>query len=160
MKDDHDKEARYECDNWDEGAEVRVKPNGDGRLPSRKVVTTGVFEIKLTKAQMTALTTHARQGQEVRFTYDGESVWRVFPVLELSGKLAASVQSMNPFRQTLYKDKTVRLTTQRGTRKVERDVYEKRIEKARSFRRENISPDTLVTCPNCGTEFRVGKKLV
>jgi len=31
--------------------------------------------------------------------------------------------------------------------------------KQREERRLAVTPDTMVTCPNCGTEFRVGRKL-
>ena len=52
---------------------------------------------------------------------------------------------------TIYSDGTKKVTAYKAlstTGKVKRDS---------KGRYQSITPDTVVTCPNCGHEFRVGK---
>ena len=95
----------------------------------------------------------------------GESV-RLIPVLDKSCKIMhVTAQSMGKFNSELLADKKVTVIHR------DRELSEKETENLVSaqaakfdpeFRRAeryHVSPDTVVTCPNCGTEFRVGKQL-
>ncbi|MCR5414936.1 MAG: hypothetical protein K6F50_09475 [Kiritimatiellae bacterium] len=153
---------RYTCDNWDEGVEVKLRERGKHRLPERKVITTGIAEIDLTKRQMDLLVAYARQGRDVRLTYGSssakESICRFIPCLDKDGNLISTAQTMQPFRGRLYEGKRVSITTRRGGDDVTKEDVVRRIREIQRARREQVSPDTLVTCPECGTEFRVGRK--
>lgn len=152
-------EQRYVCENWDRGAEVLVKTRGRGRLPSRKVKTTGIERIKLTAGQIMEVVRLLREGRDVRFAYEGEDAWRIFPCLNADGKMVAVAQSMGSFRLNTYVGKKVRLMSANGRRELEPGEYERRVRKAREERLACVTPDTTVSCPKCGYSFRVGKKL-
>ena len=151
------KEARFEGTNWDE-PEVRVIRHGVRHSSlERKVVTKGVKKIECTRALNDAIRL-LRMGYEVRLANAKGEAIRLYPCLMKDLKtMFVGAMTMGEFRSMLS-DKKARLVN-RGEEVDGESLAEeqkKRYEEAQSVR---ITPDTMVTCPKCGTQFRVGKKL-
>ncbi len=153
---------RYVCDNWDEGAPVTLHSHGRYRLPERKVLTTGIVEIKLTKTQTDTLTAQVRQGREIRLTshYGNGCINRFFPCMDKEGNLVLAAQSMLPFRREIYEGKHVSIVGNREGGTVTKEQFAESVKAISKAKREHVTPETLVKCPSCGTEFKVGKSLV
>ena len=159
-------ETRYTGD-W----KVFVKKSGDHI--TRKVVTKGVRKVYCFKT-LFELEHDLREGYEVRLTFDnnvGNQVEcvRLIPMMkpDCSG-MYVSAQPMGELCSTLkdIKPKLIR-RAQGGThepseisasaaKKIWSDVAGKRNEH-RGEKREWVTPDTVVECPKCGYEFRVGR---
>lgn len=165
-------EIRLKVTNWD--TEVTVMTNKRSSRPSnRKVLTKGIISGEdlnaLTAAEDAAVLTRVldfvRAGYEYRMVDEnGEEALRFIPIVERDMKTVTLVaQTMGSFRGSLN-DKEVKpfYRGEEVTRKKAKDMGDKELEHQREWSktRLNVSPDTLVTCPKCGTEFRVGKELV
>lgn len=156
-------ETRIACTNWDEETPVALKANGRGRLPARKVITNGVVKIALNRSQAERIATMLGCGYEVRLTVNGEEAIRMYPCAKSDFKtMALTCQAMGEFGNAIYRGRKLTFTSRRGHRRIERDEVDERVERAKreaADMREHVTPDSVVTCPQCGYEFRVGKTL-
>ena len=153
-------EQRFICDNWDK-PEVEVKGQGKGKVPARKVVTRET--IVITVDELFALIhKDLRQGNEVRLaeSHVGEFL-RIVPMMDASlTKMFVEAKTMGKFRTDTLADKKVQFT-RRGTNVSEYTakafVEQKRNEQKTEI--EQVTPDTMVTCPRCKYTFRVGRRI-
>ena len=141
---------------------AKVKRGGFSRRSLvRKLVTNGVKEIGL-PGTIEAIEKLLRQGYEVRLT-DGksEAAIRIYPLLSTDCKrIYPQAATMGGFTDCLsgFKPKVFHRgqelddVTLRMQRNIAAENYAER-------KKLCVTPDTMVTCPNCGTEFRVGSKL-
>jgi len=142
-------------------ASVHATLQGPGRADmKRKVRTRGVKTIDVLDLFEETLI-YLRKGYEVRLTSqcDGEAI-RLYPCLDADYKtMFVAAMTMGSFRQSIgdipfrmeHCGETVDPTT-------ECEAKQRKAETIRETRR-NVTPDTVVTCPKCGNEFRVGKVL-
>ena len=160
-------ETRIECADWN----VAISDKGFARKLSRKVLTKGTTQIAIPDAIYERLCAELKAGNEVRFAANGEEFVRFYPVMlsDLS-KMEAVAQTLIPFRASVYAGmKAFRLVTRSGKTKRDRTDVEKMMKRKEdeiaTFKanlkqlRHGVTPDVMITCPNCGYEIRVGKKL-
>lgn len=158
----NDSEARYAGTNWDEPV-VRVKKNGP-KYPKlyRKVLTKGEVPVLLTESLSKSIVEKLRQGREVRLEFYGYGPGiRLFPCMDKEcEKMNVIAQTIGEFRECLS-DKKVKII--HGNRELSEaetaQLIRENTAQYESSKRICVSPDTMVTCPECGTEFRVGKQL-
>ncbi len=144
---------------WTEAATVRVKSKGPGHLPSRKVPTTGSAHVKLTRAQVYNILRSVARGEETFIDYEGESIIRIYPHLDADSGMISLAETLGNFRNKMFTGLRLKLTSPKGKREISREEYDYRMAKVRSSRRDHVTPETLVRCPRCGKEFKVGKSL-
>ena len=145
---------------WD--AEVKITKSRDKthKAMRRKVKTKRLcrvcFDSNFTKRKL-------RQGYEVILTdRDGHNVLRLFPCMNTDfTEMYVSAQTLGDFRhKTLegIKWHTTYCGSDRSNDEVrELNEDERSINKERKF--IEVTPDTIIECPKCGTEIRVGKVL-
>ena len=158
----NDSEARYAGTNWDEPV-VRVKKNGP-KYPKlyRKVLTKGEVPVLVPESLSKSIVEKLRQGREVRLEFYGYGPGiRLFPCMDKEcEKMNVIAQTIGEFRECLS-DKKVKII--HGNRELSEaetaQLIRESEEHYESSKRICVSPDTMVTCPECGTEFRVGKQL-
>lgn len=144
--------------NWETSAPVSVKLNGGRQGTSQKVKTKKVETISLPFTVENARQ-YLRHGAEVRFVDTNNKEWlRLFPMVDTkSDRLYPVAQTMGDFRRNAYDGITPFYSWRKGAVGVEaiRDANKA----ARELREEivSVTPDKIITCPNCGTRFRVGK---
>lgn len=145
---------------WD--AEVSIRKDNDINHKSlrRKVKTKKLcrvcFDADFTKRKL-------RQGYEVILTdRDGHNVLRLFPCMNADfTEMYVSAQTLGDFRhKTLEGIKWH--TSYHGLFRTNNEVRElngaeREAQNARKF--IEVTPDTIINCPKCGTEIRVGKAL-
>lgn len=89
-------ETRVKCNNWPEepNTVVAITTKGRTRKPSRKVLTKGVSQVKLTNAQMNRIMKMLGSGMEVRLTMNDCDAIRLFPCADSDFKtMFVAVQS-------------------------------------------------------------------
>ena len=152
-------ETRLEGANWDEPV-VKVRRNGNMGNVKRKVLTKGVKVLNV-GAVLKQVKELLRQGYEVRLADDyGMDAVRLFPLAKPDCKsMYAAAQTMGTFRQCLMGKK---LRVRHGEHEIKSAeaaamVKEAAVRKEQNDKRMWITPDTVVRCPKCGTEFRVGR---
>ena len=145
---------------WD--AEVSIRRNKDRTHQSmaRKVKTKKLirvrFDTDFTKRKL-------RQGYEVILTdRDGHNVLRLFPCMNTDfTEMYVSAQTLGDFRhKTLEGIKWH--TTYYGFARSNNEVRElNEDEREANAKRKfiEVTPDTIINCPKCGTEIRVGRAL-
>lgn len=145
--------------NWETSAPVSVKLNGERKATSQKVKTKKVEIISLPFTVEDARQ-YLRRGSEIRFTDGAGDEWlRLFPMVDTkTDRLYPVAQTMGDFRRSAYDGITPFYSWRKGAVGVEaiRDANKA----ARELREEpivSVTPDKIITCPNCGTRFRVGK---
>ena len=153
-------EERFVCENWDE-PEVNITSHGRGCSPARKVSTpNGRRQIDATDLLDEA---HGllRAGYEVRLTSErfGEAV-RLIPMMATDlVTMQVCAQAMGRFRDETLADKRARLV------RLGKEVSGQAAADYMSVRRAEtppsgeVTPDQTVKCPNCGTRFRVGRRI-
>ena len=143
-------------------AEVRIKKNNDTTHKGmrRKVKTKKLiklcFDADFAKRRL-------RQGYEVvLMDREGRDVLRLFPCMNTDfTEMFVSAQTLGDFRhKTLEGIKWH--TTYHGSDRSNDEVRElndtvRDVNSKRKF--IEVTPDTVIECPNCGTEIRVGKAL-
>ena len=159
-------ETRFTGD-WEVGVVKR------GNSIRRKVVTKGVRKVYCFKT-LFELEHDLREGNEVRLTFANDcgneiDCVRLIPMMktDFSGMYVCA-QTMGELCDSLkgIKTKLIR-RAQAGkhepreisasqANKMWREANDKRNEESRE-KREWVSPDTVVECPKCGYEFRVGR---
>ena len=159
-----DNKTRFEGVNWDEPIVNVVKSGRSGQsCLKRKVMTRGIMRIRAFAPTKEAIVKCLREGYEVRITdaMDNDII-RLFPCVKTDMKtMFVTAQSMGDFRECIG-DKKVR-SIHCGKEISDNEVSRLKNEQTKAYkearRRLTVSPDTMVTCPKCGTEFRVGKQL-
>ena len=155
-------DTRYTAE-WEPIAKVRKHDKQHGTL-KRKVLTRGVKEY-VNYNLLRQLIFDLRSGYEVRLCNgNGEAFLRIFPVLGKDCKrLFAASQAMEPLSQSLG---GIKPKIHHGGRAIRAGETEDMVRKAhvayaksKAFTVPEVTPDTMVTCPNCGTTFRVGRAL-
>jgi hypothetical protein len=155
-------DTRIECTNWDEEVSVATWAKGRARKPARKVLTRGVAKVELTKGQMGGITKMLGSGMEVRLDFGGEDAIRLYPCAATDFRtMFVAADTMGEFRHAVYRGKSLSFTSRRGRRAVSREEVEERVGRVETARQEraHVTPETLVACPRCGFEFKVGKSL-
>lgn len=143
--------------------EVKIKrKGGHNAAPERKLITKGVA--KLWRPNLLGdVLNNLRHGYEVRLVDgNGNGAIRIFPILSTDMKTVyPHAQTMGDFRRSL-EDLKPKLY-HRGELlddvrvRMEKNIQMDKYNKCKEQRRLSVTPDTMVTCPNCGTEFRVGR---
>lgn len=162
---EHNKETapRYEGSNWDRPTVV-VHRRGDARRSlERKVLTRGVKVLQL-GGTMKHVKELLRQGVEVRFADElGNEALRFYPLATVDCRsMSVRAQAMGNFAKCLN-DKRPRLRN--GERTLSdgeaKEIIDDQAERFVKYRAEiaSVTPDMMVTCPNCGTQFRVGRSM-
>lgn len=157
-----DTDTRIECTNWDEAVAVATWAKGRVQKPARKVLTRGVAKVKLTKGQMSGITKMLGSGMEVRMGFGGEDAIRLYPCAATDFKtMFVAADTMGEFRHAVYRGRRLAFTSRRGGRNVSREEVEARVGRVERARQErvHVTPETVVACPACGFEFKVGKSL-
>ena len=155
-------DTRIECTNWDEEVSVATWAKGRARKPARKVLTRGVAKVELTKGQMGGIMKMLGSGMEVRLDFGGEDAIRLYPCAATDFRtMFVAADTMGEFRHAVYRGKSLSFTSRRGRRAVSREEVEERVGRVERARQEraHVSPETVVACPRCGFEFKVGKSL-
>ena len=155
-------DTRIECTNWDEEVSVATWAKGRARKPARKVLTRGVAKVELTKGQMGGIMKMLGSGMEVRLDFGGEDAIRLYPCAATDFRtMFVAADTMGEFRHAVYRGKSLSFTSRRGRRAVSREEVEERVGRVETARQEraHVTPETLVACPRCGFEFKVGKSL-
>ena len=153
---------RFEGCNWDEPV-VNVQRNGTKTTLHRKVLTRGVKTLCVGNV-MKEVKALLRRGIEVRLSdeYGNEAV-RFFPLASTDcKKMFVKAQAMGNFGHCLA-DKKLRVR-HCGKEIGKAETKELVDEQSSAYSdtkpdRPSVTPDTVVTCPNCGTEFRVGRSM-
>lgn len=150
-------DIRFAGVNWDKEQPTTITRNGN--KVSRKVVTRKIVRINASW-MIDAIIDQLRQGNEVRVCNGDCDAVRFYPCLEKDMKtMFIACSSMGDFRDSLAdkKAKLFRLGEERSAQ----DMREFQIAVHDEAKlRKNVTPSTIVKCPNCGEEFRVGKQLV
>lgn len=155
-------ETRIECTDWDEEVPVATWAKGRRRMPARKVITKGVAKVELTGRQTERIAKMLASGMEVRLAMGGEEAIRLFPCAATDFRtMFVAAETMGGFRHEVYRGRNLAFTSRRGARRVGRDEVEERVGRVCGERKDrvHVSPDTVVACPRCGFEFRVGRTL-
>lgn len=146
---------------WD--AEVNIKSRGPNRADTRrKVKTNGIREFYSTR--IADIIAAVRRGYEVRvIDDDGHHAVRFYPCLDADyACMFIAAQTMGNFRHSLsdIPFRMMHCGEEVSGTEAERDRKNAQARLRReNDSRVNVTPDTVVTCPECGTEFRVGKVL-
>lgn len=155
-------EDRYTVENWEPEFHVRSK----GTHMSRKVVTPkGVARFSV---DFDSIAKRLRQGYEVRLVgHDNRDAVRLIPILTTDCReMHVKAQTMGLFATSTYNG--LKFTLKRRNRTIRpEDGAEMQSEKMRKqsemrkvYRElKEVTPDLSVTCPNCGTTFRIGRKM-
>ena len=155
-------DTRIECTNWDDEVAVATWATGRARKPARKVLTRGVAKVELTKGQMSRITKMLGSGMEVRLDFGGDGAIRLYPCAATDFKtMFVAADTMGEFRHAVYRGRTLAFTSRHGKRAVSREEVEERVGRVEQARQErvHVTPETVVECPKCGFEFKVGKSL-
>lgn len=148
--------------NWDTEAGVMLN-NGHDSV-SRKVVTRGILTSQnfgavhrgYVQSILGDIIDALRKGYEYRFVdEEGNDCLRLFPCVKTDLKTVfVAAQTMGEFRKSLA-DKKIRPFV-----KGKEVNMKKALEVVRKATKcLCVTPDTMVNCPGCGLNFRVGKQL-
>ena len=155
-------EARVECTNWNDEVLVATWAKGRGKKPSRKVMTNGTERIGLSDRMGERVVGLLSRGMEVRLEIAGEDAIRLYPCAMADFKtMFVATEAMGDFRHAPYRGRKLAFTSKRGRRRIGEEEIGRRVARAcgTAQERPHVTPDTVVTCPKCGAEFRVGKTL-
>ena len=166
-------EKRFQCENWDtDYFRVNVKSYGRGRSPARKVVTKGIHKLLL-GVEHRRITDLLRRGYEVRleFAGSGQDAIRLFPIMTQDLKhMEVKADTMGSFKTDTLADKKAvfarmgkdvsraEIEDYDATKKSETPVGKWKPGMGGESEQDYVTPDMMVTCPNCGYNFRVGRK--
>ena len=143
-------------------ATVSLSSKGSNRADMRrKVRTNGIRRIDASDIIADAMN-QLRAGFEVRLLdAERKDAIRLYPCLDADyTQMFAAAQTMGEFRHGL---KDIGFTMKRSGNFANREeATEARARRSSAIkaRRQNVTPDTIIVCPKCGTEIRVGKTLV
>ena len=150
------KNETIEVNNWDQ-PEVKACTQGDGHLDMRRFVkTTGDVHIPCDNL-LPRITELLRQGKRVILGDGDISLYPIVNVemtgLKVSAKIGGELSNCLADKtfKVLWKGREV---NGKNLAKQHRDG----VEENRKHKIE-VTPDTIVECPNCGTSFRIGKRI-
>lgn len=152
-------ERRFTGTNWDE-PEVKAKKRSAKRADlSLKVLPRGRKTIKCAKL-INDLIRNLRMGFDVYLSNDEGDAVRLYACMKSDcSTMFVTAQTMGKFRNSLS-DKKAKVTY-RG-KEVDGETLateaKERHEEYKASRLE-VTPDTIVICPECGAEIRVGKSM-
>lgn len=168
MKKQAEQTVRPTVENWEkDDPEVSLVKRGARNL-CRKVEVTGIVDLEddpeldipsdTLEELGDLLKKRLRQGREVR-------LWggvRFYPCTDKSNasKIVVCAQTMGFLRGDLLADKKPRFF--RGKSEVDAAglaKLDRAAKKNAAGKKKAAIPDTMVTCPDCGSEFRVGRQL-
>jgi len=143
-------------------AEVSVCRDGKKNAAlRRKVQTRGIMRFNAERL-LSEVRRCLRKGYEVRLVDSfNEDAVRFFPCLDSSyEKMFVAAQTMTCLRGWIeeipFHMEHCGERVNPEEKFAEKEMRQAEIERNRRFA---VTPDTMVSCPNCGTEFRVGRKL-
>ena len=149
------KEPRYTSYDWDQPLKVKTTLCG-GATVRRKVITRDVRYVPLNDGLQKSIEAVLRSGREVRL---GNMI-RLFPCVDKTlSKMEIVAQTIGDFRNCIA-DKSFTITYRGEDVDGAKLAAEVRACAARKQHRgeTEVTPDSLVECPNCGTRFRVGRR--
>ena len=163
MESNKEQEApRFEGANWDNPV-VKVKRSNKAHASlARKVLTRGVERLYM-GGMFKGVKEKLRAGKEVRLCDElGNDAIRIYPIASTDCKrMNVRTQAMGVFTKCLA-DKKLRI--RHGDHELNRDEarelmseQQERHDKAKAAAFEAVTPDTIVQCPKCGYQFRVGR---
>lgn len=125
----------------------------------RKITTRGVFDYHLDGR---GIVEKLQDGYEVRLCISDKEAIRLFPVLSTDLKsVYVCAQSMGSFRANTYSTNEVSL--HRRGKEMTKDEVDSMVSTAKKRNEDwkknviEVTPDTVLTCPTCGTLLRVGR---
>jgi len=144
-------------------AEVKVEKQGKKNAAlRRKVQTRGVIKFKASSV-LNSMMDALLAGYEVRLVDDyGDDAIRLFPCLDANyEKMFVAAQTMGIFRRIIEQ---IPFRMEHCGEEVNPQEYlEDKIARQWEIEKKReklaVTPDTMVSCPKCGTTFRVGRKL-
>ncbi len=146
---------RLVCVNWDKENPTLIKKQAAGHAVSRKVLTKDVYKLPAADIITEAISL-LKKGYEVRLCGKASEAIRLYPCVEQDMEtMFVAAQTMGKFRTSLSTKKVKLL--RKGVEATTADMINLNRDQKEEIAR--VSPDCTVTCPNCGTTFRVGKKL-
>ena len=109
-----------------------------------------------------------RTGLDVHLAFGDEACVRFFACATEDGKrMFVAAQTMGTFRTATYDGLVVSYTSEKGARKIPKAEAMERFALSKMPRaqeggqeRDHVTPETVVACPRCGYEFKVGRSLV
>jgi len=144
-------------------AKVTLESHGENR--PEKIRKVKVNEIKRIECEgLNEIYDELLAGKEVRICNQrfGEAI-RLYPCLNSDySEMFAAAQTIGEFRKSLkdVKFKMVHCGMDVDPKEALKDKeFRKQAIAEKRQKRVNVTPDTIVSCPECGTEFRVGKSL-
>lgn len=161
----NDDEIRLHVTDWETELPARLN-KGHAKI-SRKVVTKGVIDMRHTGLAgwvhgiMTYIDIQLRKGYEVRIPdFRGKEAIRLYPCVKNDMKTVfVAAQTMGPFREILSKKRVRAFVKGKEATKESAQLIAKEARR-NDKRKPSVTPDLMVSCPNCGTSFRIGKQLV
>lgn len=166
-------EIRLKVTNWNEAVPTMVSRD-HGSTGSRKVVTRGIvrssdetlgnFEESYSAIMLHVIADFLREGYEYRLTdTSGDDAVRFIPMVAKDmNTVYICAETMGSFRAKLN-DKRV-TPFYRGeeiSRHEANDMLEdtKAMDRQYHNKRRNVTPNLVISCPECGAEVRIGKQL-
>ncbi len=150
---------RYVCSEWEEGATIALAPHGKGNRIARKVVTYGISRMAITATMYNSMCKALAAGREWRISHKGCDLIRLFPISKKDCRqISVAAQVMKDFQDVPYSGLVTKCVTELGSRAYTDEEVAKLLDNEIAPR-EHVTPETTVRCPNCGTEFKVGKSL-
>ena len=157
-------EPRFEGCNWDKPA-VKVKLNGATTTTlRRKVLTNGVKHLYM-GGLLDQMKERLRQGYEVRICDSaGNDAIRVFPfALGDCKTMVPKAQAMGDFAKECYSGIKIGVTKHYGKEIGDSECNELSAKQAKRYEAAKAepyaTPDLMVSCPQCGFRFRVGRSM-
>ena len=147
-----------DCDiDWDNECQIKIERGGNRGALRRMIPTRGTVTIDAT-AILDSVKEQMRKGYDVRLTCGGKEAVRFFPFASADCKsILVRIQPLGSAADWL-KDKKITVK-HRGEKKSSSEIealYREAREKDHKAH-DYVTPDTMVTCPNCSYEFRVGR---
>ena len=156
-------DERFVCENWDK-PEVNITSHGRGCTPARKVSTPNGKRLIDATDLLDEAHGLLRAGYEVRLTSKrfGEAV-RLMPMMAPDlVTMQVYAQALDKFRDRTLAEKRarlVRLGREVSAKEAAAYMSAKRAETPPEAGEVEVTPDSTVKCPKCGTRFRVGRRI-
>ena len=147
-----------DCDiDWDNECQIKVKRSGNCGTLKRMIPTRGTVVIDATKLLL-KVKESMRQGYRVDLACEGEENVRFFPFASADCRsVLVRLQPLGSAADWLQDKKiTVKHLGEMKSRGEVDELYREARAKDRKAP-DYVTPDTMVNCPKCGFQFRVGR---